>query len=482
MKKKLDLQLKLLIREDLSAFEDFVNSPYFNKLPRLVKLFQFVKKNYELISANKIFREDLSAFMYPGEPYKDASIKKLISDFNRLIERFAVQKELEEDKVNYNLNLLKQFRKNRLEDKFEKLYKDIELLNEDDRSEVDLYYENRVRLLCERFELLYHKSIKEKKDIFQKKSDMLDLEFAMKKIYLYEAMVSIETVDKKAKYNYTFLKEIDDYINLNKANIIKAEPELYRNYLQLRITTEKNNFELLKELERFTYSAYSKEKMLTPLIDLSNMFTYAGLNSAELHSHYVHKNFQIYKYIDENNFLNNVKLIKHIDFAKAIQSGLAANEFEWTKNFIDKYKNKIELEFRNDMKNYSYGRVYYELKDYNKSLFHLALVNFKDYYLYTNSKKMLIRVEYESGNYERVLSEVENIQKFYNSHIEIPGIYKIDTLNYILIMGELCRYYLKNKSESERSFKKSKLLKKLEKNKNYIVYYNWLLEKINELK
>lgn len=482
MKQTLDLQLKLLSKAKLLEFEDFVNSPYFNKLPRLIKLFQFIKKNYDLISSNKATREDLSAFMYPNETYKDASIKKLISDFNKLIERFAVQRELEEDKIDYRLKFLKQLRKNHIEDKFDKLHKEAELLSEDDRSEVDIYYENRVRILNEKFELLFHKSIKEKKDIFQKKSDLLDLEFMTKKIYLYEAMVSIENINKQINYNYSFLDEIESFINSNKANIVKNEPELYRNYLQFKILADKGHPKMLNELEKFVYTAYPKDKIFRPLIDLSNMFTHAGLVFTQSHSLYTRKNFEIYKYIAEHELLNNTKYIRHIDFAKAVQAGLSAKEFEWTENFIDKYKNKIEPEFRDDMKNYSYGRLYYELKNYNKSLFHLTLVNFKDYYIYTNAKKILTRVEYELGNYERILSEIENIQKFYNSHTEIANIYKTDTLNYIYLLNEIVKYRVKNKSDKERAFKKSLLLKNLEKNKNNIIYYNWLSEKINELK
>lgn len=422
--------------------------------------------------------------MYPNEPYKDASIKKLISDFNKLIERFAVQKELEEDKVNYSLTLLKQFRKNRLEDKFEKLYKEIELLNEDDRSEVDLYYENRMRLLCERFELQFHKSIKEKKDIFQKKSDMLDLEFAMKKIYLYEAMISIQLINREVKYDYSFMKEINDYIAINKKNIIRNEPELYRNYLQLKIYSDDDRKNLLDELEDFIYKHYDEKKILRPLIDLSNMFTYFALKYNHLHKPYVNKNFEIYKYIHETNLLNKLENISHVNFWKAVQAGLNAKEYEWVKTFIDTYKNRIEPEFRDVLKNYSYGKLFYELKDYNKSLFYLSLINFKDYYIYTNAKKMLIRVEYELGNIENVITQIENIQKFYASHTEIADNYKINTLNYITIINELAKLRLKSYKPAQKidmAFKKNKLMKNLEKTKDNIVYYKWLCEKINEL-
>lgn len=480
MKKNLDFHFKLLSEEDLDKFGDFISSPYFNKLPRLTKVFQFIKKNYELVLKNKLTREDLSAFMYPGEPFKDSSIRKLISDFNKLIEKFAIQKELEADKVDYNLKLLKQLRKNRVEDKFDRLYKGIDLLNEEDRSEVDQYYENRMRLLCERFELMFHKSIKEKKDIFQKKSDMLDLEFVMKKIYLFEAMTSIRGVNKNISYHFTFFNEVDKYINSNKDFIMENEPELYRNYLQLRIqlTLDKN---LLGELENIVYSKYAQKNILRPLIDLSNIYTYVGLRTPGLRSVYSRKNFEIYKYIEKNKLLSKF-YINHINFVRAIQSGLSAKEFEWTKTFIDNYKNKIKPEFRDDVKNYSYGKLYYELKNYEKSLFYLTLVNFKDYYIYTNAKKMLLRTEYELGNNENVISQIESIQKFYNSHTEITDAYKIDTLNYILILNELAKLQLNSRNKSDKSFKKNKLLKNLEKNKNNIVYYNWLLEKITKLK
>jgi hypothetical protein len=150
--------------------------------------------------------------------------------------------------------------------------------------------------------------------------------------------------------------------------------------------------------------------------------------------------------------------------------------------FIDIYKNKIEPEFREDVKNYSYGKLYYELKDYTKSLFYLSLVDFKDYYIYTNVKKMLLRVEYELGNNENVISQIENIQKFYNSHTEITDAYKINTLNYIMILNELAKLQLSSRNKTDKMFKKNKLFKNLEKYKNNIVYYNWLLKKISEVK
>ena len=75
-------------RSEFLKFDDFVNSPYFNKEPRVKLLWSSLKEYYPDYS--KATKEEIFGKIYPGKEFVESRIRNLCSDLNLLAEKFLM--------------------------------------------------------------------------------------------------------------------------------------------------------------------------------------------------------------------------------------------------------------------------------------------------------------------------------------------------------------------------------------------------------
>ncbi|RPI14334.1 MAG: hypothetical protein EHM58_16675, partial [Ignavibacteriae bacterium] len=82
--------LKALSVVEFKRFGDFIRSPFFNKNPHLVTLYDYFSKYNENFDKLAVLNEDIFRFVFKNEKYSEIKVRILLSNFVKLIEEYLV--------------------------------------------------------------------------------------------------------------------------------------------------------------------------------------------------------------------------------------------------------------------------------------------------------------------------------------------------------------------------------------------------------
>jgi len=439
LKKFLDINISLIPSDHFFKFKEFVSNSYFNKSNRLINLCKFISVNYDDVKNNIITRENLSHIIYPDEPYKDASIKKLISDFNKLIDKFVCFDFLEMNEIDRDLILLRAYRKNNYKDKFHKLYQDIKNKININNYETDEYFNKLLELENELFELNFYNPYKENFQNCINKSNILDINFIANKIYIYQTLTAISSMDSSLKFDYPFMKIINEYIAKHKQEIILNYKEIYRNYLQLCLQLNPDDIDKFNELKEFIYEKYSGRFLIKPIIDLTNLISYIDHYSKKVNISHSEEVVNAYSKILDNYLYKYIEVIHQYDFKRVIDSAISINNIKFAKDFFEAFKDKISKNFREDMKNYAQGYLLYKEKKYEKALYYLLLVSNQEYHHYLTTNKLILKIYYDLKYTDKAYNLIDSYKKYFKNHIEISPAFKKRNEEFIYLYEKLLK-------------------------------------------
>ena len=479
MKSEISELLSCISKEEFERLGDFIRSPYFNKLPRMIKLYEFLYENYEELQKGTLSRECISKFMYPGEEFRNDSIRKLLSDFDKLLECFAAQLEFEKTEWDKKIFTLKALRERNC-DKFEKRLKDYNKEHKNSTEGFDEFYATKLKLISEEFEFYFSTNLNEQNEINQEKSDAIDSEFISKKLFLFQYMKSREYVNKEVKYSYTFWQEIEDHLKNNKTAIIKSDPELYRNFLGTQYILSNNSEKILEKIKQFIdEQKYYKKKMGKPYWDYINYCIIQTNNGKE---QYYENIYQYFLLLSENNLISD-EIKSSPDYFQIIVSAcLHCKQFEQLEIFITKFKSKIRFEYRNDIVNLANAQLHFHKSDFDKAILFSKQISFSDYLLYIAAKGIQLKAAYELDDFIEINSIRETFKKYFIQHNEIPSIYKVRSEIYIDFLIRLSKVKENVTLYKETEYEIDRICKDLKLSQNIIGKIDWLEEKALEIK
>ena len=112
------LYLNELNVKEFFSFENFIHSPYFSRNRNVKLLFDYIKPFYPGINEDNISYESVSKYVFKEKAINKVKIRKLLSDFSKVVETFLLQMEMENDTDNNKYLLLKTLRKRGLTRQF----------------------------------------------------------------------------------------------------------------------------------------------------------------------------------------------------------------------------------------------------------------------------------------------------------------------------------------------------------------------------
>ncbi|MBK8381372.1 MAG: hypothetical protein IPL16_05650 [Ignavibacteria bacterium] len=89
--------LRSFDKEELTKFEDFLNSPYHNKNRNTLRLFTVVKKYFPNFKSEELNKEIVWKKLFPDKDYNYGVMKNLIHELSKLCMKFIVLEEFEEN-------------------------------------------------------------------------------------------------------------------------------------------------------------------------------------------------------------------------------------------------------------------------------------------------------------------------------------------------------------------------------------------------
>lgn len=470
---------KLLSEKELEEFEDFVFSPFFNKQRNNVKLFQFLKSLYPHIKNSDISKESLSLNVYGESKVNDVKIRKLVSEFSLLMERFFTQMELEEDSIRNKILLLGSLRKKGFQKRFEMNYRAISNILKNVYSKDESFYLNKINLVNELFYFKFGDIRGELEIGLQDKSDNLDFFYAFTKLHCFNEMIHNEgAINKDKFFKKKFFKEIISLVENNKDEIYKNHPNLLIIYFVVNMFLTLDD----KYLNGLVDYLKSKEKKFHKK-NLKYYYHYVTqyfIKKTNMgHVEFRQKAFEMYKYMRDRRLFVIDNIITDFEYNNVVNICLSLREYSWVDSFIEENKKYLDPNFANDAYNLAKAKLLFHTKDYNNIFQYLNKIELRDTNYYAHSKFLLGKVYFDMNNVNSVKYIVDNLRQY----IRIKKSISDEQSDIIKIFNHYMMELIKIKESNTSSKKSLKLIlkKELDNEVKLVSNKDWFYEKISKL-
>lgn len=462
--------------KELKEFGEYVRSPFFNKNESVIKLYDYLRKQYPDFAVDKVQKNFVYGKIFPSIEYNDGFIRTLMFELSALAEDFLSYIDYKSSYFADKQFLLYELNNRQLDRLFEKNMKIVSRkLNELEIKDTDYFY-NKYTIDYENFFYLGRTKL-DKTEKIVKKSDVEDMFNNLTYFYLMNTMkLYMYSLNVMELYNFRFDTEMmEDAIKVLKAEQYNDIPMVSISYHILMLFLKENDT-----------SYFYKTK------DLVQKFE-NKLDEGQLHNTYT--NLHNYcrrmirkgrtEFLDEVFDLYNLEIKKKLYplhnemsfrfFTNVVETALKLKKYRWTKDFIEKYKNELPPASMENSYNYTLALFEFETKNFVKSLEILSKVKYNDVFHKIKYRCLLLMLYYELDYGDMLFSHM-------------------DAFNHFLINDTLISYDRKKYYSS--FLKHVKYLYNSKKKKNPVPLYNikqkiteerggfsreWLMEKIDEL-
>lgn len=463
-----------LSKEELKSFEDFVSSPYFNKKPTVVTLFKELKKYHPGYADASLTKESIYEKLYKGKSFNDGVLRNQMSELYKLLLKFIGNEAFNRDNMEFKIKVSRELMMRGLAKTFKSYFDDIKKENEKDNLIENEYHYWNLAVLDEQYEdsLLFggHVSGVPVNNLYGNNF----IYFTLIKLFKIMHNLHATEVNTNVYYDKSILREfiglldMEGFLERIKEVSDKDHNIISMYYYMSKALMDYNDFDSFNrfyQLVENNYTLFSESERYVLYIQLNNIASNSAAGKVVLLD--IYKSMldkKIYK-AGENGFLN------YMLFSYILTNALHKKELEWAEIFIDKYIGEIDPIYQENMKYYSKAHLYFEMKDFNKSLEHIMKVKADNFMFKHQTYKLIVENYYEVSEIEQLYYSIDNF-KHYLSKANLREDWVKYYENYLSIIKELLR--LKEGKEKD-TFKIEKLLKEATGD------MSWAISKLKDL-
>lgn len=450
----------------------YIQSPYFNKNETLLNLYEIFIDHINTKSGVELTKEDIWLMLNPQKgQFDDVRFRKFCSDLLKLIEGFLSQQIFEENPLHQATYLIEAVGNKKLEKLYNSTMKSARRLTNSYPFRIANYYHSQYQIEKNYYDLTNLDTKRQQKSNVEKISDNLDYFYFIEKLRLFCEIFSRQHV---SSHDYkVFLKnEIIDLINKFQFDEIPALSVYYQIFLLYTEPENEDHFYKLKSL----LDKYSHLFPITTAKDELYMSAqnYCISNINKGNQKFLKELFILYKDLLEKELILAQGILSPWYFRNIVVISLRLGEYDWTKDFIEKYKDNLPDSLRNNAVTYNLAQLYFYQKKYDKVIENLRDVEFEDFSYNLNSKTMLLATYYETEEIDPLYFLMESFRVFLNRHKDIPEYRRKQYKNLIKFTKKLTKLMPGDAKAL------TKLKEEIETTKN-IASIKWLKEKIAEL-
>lgn len=464
-----------LTDNEIHKLELFILSPFFTKQRSVVKLFWHLKDIRDKAGPLPT-KESISRSVFGKTTISDVNIRKLTSDFTKLLDSFLFQMLIEGREDEVKLMHLRALREKGMLKRFEHSYGELEKKVRRSFTKDGQHYLTVSEMKGEYLKNSPNQDSGYVKAL-QEKSDNLDYHFVFSKLHAFNQM-NTNAVQNPGKniFKKNFLKPVLEFVEANKDNIYRHHPNIYIIYnVYLMFDTYDDKFlnELVKYLEKNEKKMGRKNLSYYYHYITQYYITKIKKGMAVYNS----KVFSIYKLLREKDILVIDKVIMDYEFNNIVNTALILKEYEWLESFIQEYKKYLDVHTAEIAHNLAVAKLSFARKDYENIFSLLNSVDVKDVYYYMNSKILLGRVYIEMKKYDSAKYIVDNLRQYQRTKANLEPERIEGIRNYNKYMLKLLK--MNDSTREELKDMKVVFLKELENEKGFVPVKSWFAEKIS---
>jgi hypothetical protein len=467
--KLIELLRKLSSRQ-LSKFEDFLASPYFNKNKDNILFFNFLKKYTPAFDHKNLSKDAVLTKAKISKPLDEKALTYLMSQQMSLLDTFLCVEEFLVNDFESGHLLLEQFHSLQLskhyKSRHDKIEKVLRLIPQRNAG----FFQKQLILKS-----LEHKhadpNLRGFNQRLQQASNTLDTYFIVEKLRYACLMENLATAIS-SDYQTPFLEEVlmwsahEAYDNVDAIQV-------YRHILLLLRKPEKTEgFQNVKTLLSGNESVFTPAETKQLYTLLLNYCT-RRINRFN-DEQFLHEYLDINKRLLENELIFENGQLAPWRYANLVAVGLKTGQMEWTRDFIHRFKKRLPDEFAENMFSYTVANYHYHRGEHDEAQQALLYVDFaNDVLLNVSARSLLIKIYFETDQTELLLSYLEATRVFLLRNKLLDAQLKRQLQKFVEYTAKLARY-------GPPEWEKLRELHRLLPPPSHIMHHDWVLTQLDK--
>lgn len=472
-KSKFITLLKTFSKDDWKAFELWLHSPWCNSNKNLIKLLERLKKYYPQFEDERLTKQKLFKRILPQGKYSDRRMNNLLSEGHLAAQKFLTFQNFSQHQ-NLQQDVLSQELQNRhLNDWFFGVAA-TEINRLENKKVKD--WEDHLDLLRLHRRVYHHPNQSPRMQpgslTIVKMGEQVDLVFLLEKAAIINEKIFRSKILKNENHDVT--TELEHWHSLSQG-IHHLSIDFYRRrFAYTKENKLKEYFRLRADfLERFEELNEKEQKVhLISLMNDSALLAKAKLlNMTDF--------LPLYKLGIKTGILLTEDKLTMNTYATIVIASNVKESFDFTRQFIDDYTQKLDVPFQEDARNWAIAHVAYRKKEWTLCLDTLIAYEFSVAYFQLLSKFLTTQVYFDlylqNDSYERFLfNYFDAFEKWLSREkVRAKSSYKA-----YLRFVQICRILAK--SIDDVNFRAEKIIHLLDSETN-VQAPSWLRQKINEV-
>lgn len=475
--------LKTFSPEELKGFRDFVHSPFHNRNKKVMILYEIIKKQSPVYESDKLKKENLYMYLYPGKPYNDVVMRILISDLLKLEEEFLAYLSYKKRGFNEKKYLLEELKNRNLDTLFKRNLKEYEdMLCKDNSIDTTYFFElQNLQNIKIDYLISRDKQYEAAEDVLKQGEYFIYYSMSMLLNIVHELMLQESVLNINFENNIVgkFFENLNvdnvfGYIensNSEYGEIVSIYFHMYRAY----ISKDDSHYFLLKDsIEKYFDKFTREEKFNLLLIMESICANKISYGNEGFYSHLM----QIYEMMlagkawghSDTSFIQ-INLFRNIFFTAVILGRL-----NWAEEFVNKYQDRLIPEQKDSMMHFSKAILQFENGDYENAMIEINKVNYNFFVFKLDARVLLLKIFCELGLHEQAYSLIDSFNHFLANN---KNVYRQDKERF----GKFLKYVkLIIKYEVEYSENGLAFLEKSLNEETSIIGKKWISDKLNKLR
>ncbi|MEO6037840.1 MAG: hypothetical protein ABIQ93_05450 [Saprospiraceae bacterium] len=243
-------------------------------------------------------------------------------------------------------------------------------------------------------------------------------------------------------YDLTFLAALLAFLPESELRSVPIIALYYHCYQSLTSGKEDEFRAFRRELEDQNATLPPEERRTFLLLALN--YCIRQLNAGEVR--YIREIYDLYRVgLDTGVLLENGKLSRFA-YKNIVYAGLRVNEFNWVEDFIFRYEPHLEEKHRAANRDYNLAKLYFTKKDYGRAMPLLAQVGESDLLLNLDSRVMLLKMYYETGEWDALDALMASFRVLLLRKKKVIGYHHVHYLNTLRYIQKLSRVNLNDKA------------------------------------
>ena len=408
---------------------NFLRSPYFNQRTDVLRLWEWLltRRNGAETADREVF-----AWVFPGIEYDDARWRYVQTFLLAQIENFLSQRAYEKTPLLADLHLAPVYRRKNLNKPLDHLFRRAAARLDKLPRDND-YFHLQYRLEWEKYAAMESQGHTRDNNLAAV-GQALDVYLVGAKLRLACLMESHRTVFN-TDFDTTFLSHLLQFLEGSALRDVPVVALYYHCYQALTGGQEAHFRAFRGELERQTASLPADERRIFLLLAIN--FCIRQLNTGD--QRYIREAFDLYRVGLDTGVLLENGLLSRFAFKNIVALGLRLDQFDWVKTFIDDYAPLLEEKHRAANRHYNLARLHFAKKEYDRAMPLLAQVDESDLMLNLDSRVMLLKMYYETGEWDALEALIASFKIFLLRKKKVIGYHQAHYLNILRYVQKLTR-------------------------------------------